>query len=695
MSHNQNGVKCARLAMDCMRKVKTYVPAQPKVRPKGLRWEDGAGSSVIHQSDHDFVCGERMLICTSGVTVCQIPGDASIVEEPKPHWPRPLPDATSVFLRPFRWMDVTPLAHVTDLKDVVDADVSLSTADLVLVTCDNGPDYAPSQPVLQHLLGRLWRHYNNASLGWGRFLYAARAPYASALHFEAEQPWAQVPDLLAGRSLGWRFANGLDPNALDLPREEKLTNIMNSAMDEYTELLRHPDLGPRTGGKLWTVHQRHPKDKPLHDDVELLVDFYKATGAQLKDKRFSHLLDEAADFGFHMTTLPSYVKFQVCLDPEKMCAKCCNMRRRKLELDPSWDMRKLLAPLEFNGFRMPLPERQDRPWLGPEAAEDQQSPRRPKTSKEPVAKAGSKGGVERPRYTACPRKPSDAGEAQRYAKGLAGPCKSFVEVLREGRQQTAAGIPVKAGGEHVQTETITPCAAFGNCACWSTNPTAASRHRGRHHARVVKVGPCKAAPAPMPVDAAPTAGYSLGGCEPRPQPDKAARKRKDVAQGMVEEEGDEVALEAEVGQDERQSEEEQGSGEEVATGVGDDAAPAIASVAAAGDGDVEHGPPAAAVAGAAAAPRVQAVFPISFIQLPAAGTKLHLSSPSLPELALCRETCLETFRGQTVHVAGEWSDVWRKQSEGPAFSALCNKCFARLDAASQAAYSETGLQFQH
>ena len=477
LTKNKHNARVTRLAMDCAKKVKTYVPAEPKVRPRSYVLAKKKQDAVFSQADHDFVAAERMLIVPSTVTTCRVPDNAKIMEEPKPHFERPKPESTSVFLRPWRWMAVTPLDHLMDLKHVVDLDPNARAADLALVTCDNGNDYSPNNSIFKHLLGRLWRDYNETHLSWGRVVYAAGAPYASAHHWEAEQPNRQIPLVLAGRTLGWRFAGGKDPRHLDVPEDERITSIMNSAVEEFTELLTDPVRGARTGGNPWEVVTRHPEDKfEMYGDIKLIEEMYKTETSNntLKEKRFAKVLAEAADFAYHGTAFPSYYKLEVCSDPSRMCSKCLKMRTRKREVEPDWDMRRLLEPLAFNHYRMPVPENWKRPWYTPGAS---------------TAGSGSNSsaGVDRVEYVACPENPCDAGENDRYTKDISA-CPSFLQLARAGTLQSVAGIPVKAAGEHTRGESIIPCSASHRCEIWSTNPAEAARHVRCQHARRVETG---------------------------------------------------------------------------------------------------------------------------------------------------------------------------------------------------------------
>ena len=80
LTKNKHKARVTRLAMDCARKVQTYLLVESKLRPKSYVLAEKKADAVIHQSDHDFVAGSRMLICPSTVTACRV-GPLSLVTD--------------------------------------------------------------------------------------------------------------------------------------------------------------------------------------------------------------------------------------------------------------------------------------------------------------------------------------------------------------------------------------------------------------------------------------------------------------------------------------------------------------------------------------------------------------------------------------------------------------------------------------
>ena len=142
-------------------------------------------------------------------------------------------------------MGVSAASHAEDIEATITANKDLQDAEVMLITSDNGYDYSSDNPLLQHLVGRMWRKHE-----YVRLVYTAHAPNHSALHFEAEGQWPAANRVLLGQHLGRKAFKG-DPMLLQgEDNEDILRKILSSAMDEYTELL---EKGAKTAGNPWKV----------------------------------------------------------------------------------------------------------------------------------------------------------------------------------------------------------------------------------------------------------------------------------------------------------------------------------------------------------------------------------------------------------------------------------------------------------
>ena len=111
---------------------------------------------------HSFPLAESCLLCTSAVSLCTTPEDASpFFGKEKPQLRTARPTSLDLYIRPYRYIREDCLSHMEDLWSAAHSRPMLACADAVWVGGDNGPGYAITEFKLQHLVWRLAR-----SLGW-------------------------------------------------------------------------------------------------------------------------------------------------------------------------------------------------------------------------------------------------------------------------------------------------------------------------------------------------------------------------------------------------------------------------------------------------------------------------------------------------------------------------------------------------
>ena len=158
-SRRAAGFTTAEMHVDAMSKVPYYIMAKDKSQPKGFLLKRTDDEPRATACDHSFPICSRCLLCTSAVSHCEIPADATeVLIRGKPHLRQSTPKGLDLFLRPYLYMEDNAIGHMIDLWDSVSK--RLHNIDAVMVGADNGPGYAVSQNVVQHILWRMFRKFN-------------------------------------------------------------------------------------------------------------------------------------------------------------------------------------------------------------------------------------------------------------------------------------------------------------------------------------------------------------------------------------------------------------------------------------------------------------------------------------------------------------------------------------------------------
>ena len=101
------------------------------------------------------------MLCTSAVSHCPVPDKGSeLPEGGTPHLRQACPQALDLFVRPHRQMDEEALAYMSDFME--SATWRLQDKEAVVVGAANSRGYAISDPLVQHLLWRMFKKF-----GWG------------------------------------------------------------------------------------------------------------------------------------------------------------------------------------------------------------------------------------------------------------------------------------------------------------------------------------------------------------------------------------------------------------------------------------------------------------------------------------------------------------------------------------------------
>ena len=232
----------------------------------------------LEVADHDFPLDARTSLSLSGWVRCELSDAASDARRMKP-------SQVYVSARPKRYTPTSALTNFHDLLVAIDDDKS--DFDHLLLLTDNAHDYSQDSPVIQHILGRLFREKQLCFLGHG-----SHAPGDSAKNHEIERQWAQPRQGLVGHELGrsvaptrdalfQQFAHS-DPDP-QVARENAIIAVTERGMETFAAILSRCS----TAGKPWRVNAIQTEGEPdapvrerlpLIADYEMIVAFHNANG---------------------------------------------------------------------------------------------------------------------------------------------------------------------------------------------------------------------------------------------------------------------------------------------------------------------------------------------------------------------------------------------------------------------------------
>jgi hypothetical protein len=435
-----------QLGVDQMRKTPLWISATSGASPKGyaLQREDGKPAFSVH--DHDFPIEQRMLMSCSGVHLLQchqhLPCEGLLGGE-KPQLKTATAGQMNVFIRPHRYQPVSAETNISDLNRVMAMDAGAKGAEVVLVTGDNGPDYAVDSSLVQHCLGRVWKQNKHVML-----MVTAHAPGHSSWHSEIEPEWSVARRCTTGQHFGRTAVESDDPFA-GHEREEACRLISAAGVKEFAGLLAK---GAATAGKLWNVYVPKHDEPSAFLDMQAIKNFYAAGAKQAKGNAFEALREEAAIFGKRVTKLPSVLVFRMCVGDEKIkgCRHCSQILAEKRSTSPLWHPRQVLAPLRFNNYQ-PL------------------FPALPEEAAEAFALDGA--------VLSASKLLVDRGDA--VVDNKRNPYLSFLAVLALEKPQVHVRVPVSSTSKRL--EDVLPCSHPG-CRYWAKTPAEHSRHISHFHA---------------------------------------------------------------------------------------------------------------------------------------------------------------------------------------------------------------------
>ena len=158
-SRRAAGYRTAEMHVDAMSKTPYYIMAKDKSQPNGYLLKRTDDEPRATGCDHSFPLAKRCYLCTSAVSHCEIPADATeVLKRGKPHLRQSTPKGLDLFLRPYLYMADNAIGHMIDLWDSVSK--RLHKIDAVMVGADNGAGYSVSELVVQHILWRMFRKFD-------------------------------------------------------------------------------------------------------------------------------------------------------------------------------------------------------------------------------------------------------------------------------------------------------------------------------------------------------------------------------------------------------------------------------------------------------------------------------------------------------------------------------------------------------
>ena len=399
--------------------------------------------------DHDFPLAPRMLLSLSGVVVCKDKNSQQTFH----------PSAMHAFVRPIRYYPTSATTNMHDLMQTLMDEFGTptnNTIDVLLVGSDNGPDYSMEVSLVQHILGRIWRE---RGLAWSAL--GAHAPYHSAYHWEIEQQWSKAKRKLVGQQLGRNAVND-DKNPFHgfENTELALKAITNSAVRTFSDLMSRCE----TQGNRWNVST--PLAEDLLADAKDILAYYASSAKACKEDRFAKVRAEALDFGMHMSKIPSFLQFRMCVT-NSPCAMCKEVIARRRICNPEWHPAHILAPLRKNNY-----------WLFHSENKDAAP------SNQPSASADTTSFSARAQYVSA----EDA-----MPKNAASPYKSMDELIETGCPQGDILIPVNK--DKIQLECVLTCKE-SHCRYVAKTQTEMKRHLTHHHGSPVHVPSEEHEPAP-------------------------------------------------------------------------------------------------------------------------------------------------------------------------------------------------------
>jgi len=523
-----SGLPTGEAHLDGMAKVPYYKMARDKSKPPSFTNVRADGQPALVEQSHSFPLSDRCLLCTSGVVICNSPASAVVFDDGhKPQFVMPKPAAADFFVRPYKFMEDDALGHMEDLFASAHTRPQLRNACAVKLGFDNGPGYAVTELKNQHLMWRLAR-----DLQWHYLLCQAPAPDNSSTHWQAESVWSIIRRGLCGKALGWSWCTG-DPVDQPLPVAEIEKRTASSAMKEYHQLLLNI---AADGAHDWHVVARQPPPLDLRDDAwvkdgALLEEYYQLTREdQVRQEKYAAIRAESLDVGRHIVTkTPSHLEFRCCMSANacELCVLGFEKRRKEF---PHFTMEALLAPLAFNGHRLPHPAYYEGKAPAPSPPPENASARAPTPSE-------GRDWAARVEWVQ-PRSEVSFGAR----KG--GPYMSLKEAMDLGQQQHEANIPVSTVG----VERLILCDFSQSCRYCAKSLRELSRHKLFHHDAVAPPAVAALPPHGPPLLAG-DMEYDLGPCEPRPRPPPKKRDRDGVGGKCLDRPGCALAPAEEAGSD--------------------------------------------------------------------------------------------------------------------------------------------------